>query len=71
MSLSLHYHYRIWWVLSVLAVLLRLVDAYNTLVLSTYLDVRAKSAPPIWEFLQTGGPNTDWEIAPPSYDLKS
>ena len=41
MSLSLHYHYRIWWVLSVLAVLLRLVDT-NTLVLSTYLDVRAR-----------------------------
>ena len=27
MSLSLHYHYRVWWILSVLAVLLCLVDA--------------------------------------------
>ena len=42
----------------------------NTLVLSTYLDVRATQN---LQFETSFRPedHTDWEIAPPSYDLKS
>ena len=71
MSLSLHYHYRIWWVLSALAVssvLLTLITIYSIVHI-----LRCPRQTQHLQFETSFRPedHTDWEIAPPSYDLKS
>ena len=62
--------YRVWWVLSVLAVLLCLVDDQHTSIVHVLRCLRQI------QHLQLGTSfrpedHTDWEIAPPGYDLKS
>ena len=70
MSLSLHYHYRVWWVLSVLAVFLCLVDAEHTSI-AHVLRCPRQTQHLQFETSFRAEDHIDWEIAPPSYDLNS
>ena len=62
--------YRVWWVLSVLVVLLCLVDDKHTSIVHV---LRCPRQIQHLQFETSFRPedHTDWEIAPPSYDLKS
>ena len=63
-------HYRVWWVLSDLAVLLCLVDAKHTSIVHVLRCPRQTRHLQFETFFRQEC-HTDWEIAPPSYDLKS
>ena len=71
MNMSYHYHYYpVWWVLSVLAVLLWLFDVLHTSIVHDFWCPR-QTQHLRFETSFRMEDHTDWERAPPSYDLQS